>query len=66
MKFKGLLTDRQPLIAAIQERTGLTAVYAGAPSFRYYIGNYTVLRDHNAIYFLYLAYLYYIKSNHLA
>ncbi len=45
MKIKGLLTDRQPLIAAIQEKTGFTAVYAGAPSFRYAIGVYTVLRD---------------------
>lgn len=45
VKIKGLLTDRQQLITAIQEKTGLTAVYAGAPSFRYYIGNYTVLRD---------------------
>lgn len=45
MKIKGLLTDRQPLIAVIQEKTGLTAFYAGAPSFRYHIGNYTVLRD---------------------
>lgn len=45
MKIKGLLTDRQPLIKALERETGETAVYSGAPSFRYRVGNYTVLRD---------------------
>ena len=43
--FKGLLTDRQPLIRALEEVTGLAADYSGAPSFRYRVGEYTVLRD---------------------
>lgn len=45
MKIKGLLTDRQPLIEQLSKETGMPAVYAGAPSFRYSIGDYTVLRD---------------------
>lgn len=45
VKFKGLLTDRQPLIGALEQETASTAVYQGAPSFRYVIGDYTVLRD---------------------
>ena len=45
MKFKGLLTDRQALISALEEETANAAVYSGAPSFRYSIGDYTVLRD---------------------
>lgn len=45
MKYKGLLTDRQPLISALEEETATAAVYSGAPSFRYSIGAYTVLRD---------------------
>ena len=45
MIFKGLLTDRQPLIRALEEVTGLAADYSGAPSFRYRVGDYTVLRD---------------------
>lgn len=45
MKIKGLLTDRQPLIDQLSREMGMPAVYAGAPSFRYSIGDYTVLRD---------------------
>ena len=45
VKFKGLLTDRQPLISALEQETETAAVYSGAPSFRYSIGDYTVLRD---------------------
>lgn len=45
VKFKGLLTDRQPLIRVLEEETATAAVYSGAPSFRYSIGAYTVLRD---------------------
>lgn len=45
MKFKGLLTDRQPLVAALEQETETAAAYSGAPSFRYVIGDYTVLRD---------------------
>ena len=45
MKFKGLLTDRRALISALEEETANAAVYSGAPSFRYSIGDYTVLRD---------------------
>jgi len=45
VKFKGLLTDRRALISALEEETANAAVYSGAPSFRYSIGDYTVLRD---------------------
>ena len=45
MKRKGLLTDRRALIDALESETGLAAAYQGAPSFRYTIGDYTVLRD---------------------
>ena len=45
MRFKGLLTDRQPLISALEQETETAAIYSGAPSFRYSIGDYTVLRD---------------------
>lgn len=45
MKIKGLLTDRQPLIRALEQETGAAAIYSGAPSFRYQVGIYTVLRD---------------------
>lgn len=45
MKRKGLLTDRRALIAALEQEMGLAAGYQGAPSFRYVIGDYTVLRD---------------------
>lgn len=45
MKRKGLLTDRQMLISALERETGLTAAYQGAPSFRYIVGDYTILRD---------------------
>lgn len=47
VKYQGLLTDRKPLIAALEHETGITAAYSGAPSFRYVIGDYTVLRDGN-------------------
>ena len=45
MIFKGLLTDRNELVKALEKMTGETATYSGAPSFRYQIGIYTVLRD---------------------
>lgn len=45
MKIRGLLTDRQPLIAALERETGQAAAYSGMPTFRYQIGPYTVLRD---------------------
>ena len=45
MKRKGLLTDRRALIAALEQEMGLAAAYQGAPSFRYVIGDYTVLRN---------------------
>jgi len=45
VKRKGLLTDRRALIAALEQEMGLAAAYQGAPSFRYVIGDYTVLRD---------------------
>lgn len=45
MKIRGLLTDRQPLVAALERETGQTAAYSGMPTFRYQIGPYTVLRD---------------------
>lgn len=45
LKIRGLLTDRQPLIEALEQETGLAAVYSGMPTFRYQVGPYTVLRD---------------------
>ena len=45
MKIRGLLTDRKPLIAALERETGIKAIYCGAPSFRYQVGDYAVLRD---------------------
>lgn len=45
MKFKGLLTDRQPLVTALEREMGTIAAYSGAPTFRYSVGAYTVLRD---------------------
>ena len=45
MKRQGLLTDRQVLIRWLERETGIKANYSGAPSFRYCIGPYTVLRD---------------------
>ena len=45
MRIKGLLPDRKPLIAALERETGKTAVYCGAPTFRYQVGDCTVLRD---------------------
>ena len=45
MIIKGLLTDRQPLIEELSREMGVPAVYAGAPTFRYSVGDYTVLRD---------------------
>lgn len=45
LKIRGLLTDRQPLVAALERETGQTAAYSGMPTFRYQVGPYTVLRD---------------------
>ena len=45
MKRKGVLTDRWALISTLEREIGSTAAYQGAPSFRYVIGDYTVLRD---------------------
>ncbi len=45
MRLRGLLTDRRQLVMALQAETGFTAEYKGAPSFRYQIGDYKVLRD---------------------
>jgi hypothetical protein len=45
VRIKGLLPDRKPLIAALERETGKTAVYCGAPTFRYQVGDCTVLRD---------------------
>ena len=45
MRIKGLLKDRQPLIKQLSQETGIMAEYEGAPSFKYRIGPYTVLRD---------------------
>ena len=42
---RGMLTDRQALVSVLERETGITAVYTGAPSFRYIIGDYIVLRD---------------------
>ena len=47
MKIRGTLEDKKPLIKALEEETGMTAVYSGIPSFRYQIGPYTILRDGN-------------------
>ena len=45
MKRQGLLTDRMPLIEALERETGQKAVYCGAPSFKYTVGSNTVYRD---------------------
>ena len=45
MIWKGLLQDRKVLIAALEKELGVRAVYGGAPSFRYFVGPYTVLRE---------------------
>lgn len=45
LRIQGLLTDRRPLIEALESETGKAAGYSGAPSFRYQVGGYTVLRD---------------------
>lgn len=45
LKIRGLLTDRQPLVAALERETGQTAAYSGMPTFRYQVGPYTILRD---------------------
>lgn len=47
MKIRGLLTDRQPLVAALERETGQTAAYSGMPTFRYTVGPYTVDRGGN-------------------
>lgn len=45
MLRKGLLTDRKKLICRLEQETGFKAVYAGAPTFRYSVGPYTIFRD---------------------
>ena len=45
MIYKGLLTERMPLISALEKETGFAAEYKGAPGFKYIIGPHTVLRD---------------------
>lgn len=45
MRWKGLLQDRKVLIAALEKELGERAAYGGAPSFRYFVGPYTVLRE---------------------
>lgn len=45
LRIQGLLTDRSPLIEELKRQTGQTVEYSGAPTFRYRVGDYTVLRD---------------------
>lgn len=45
MKVQGLLTDRKKLVEALERETGQEANYCGAPSFKYTVGDHTVLRD---------------------
>ena len=45
MKRKCLLSNRQDLIRFLEQEIGTISVYTGAPSFRYYVGDYSVLRD---------------------
>ena len=45
MKVQGLLTDRKKLVEALERETGQEAVYCGAPSFKYKVGDHTVLRN---------------------
>lgn len=45
MKAKYLLKDRTHIIEALSQMLDTTAVYCGAPSFKYVIGDYTILRD---------------------
>ena len=42
---KGLLTDKQKLIQALEREIGERATYNGAPTFSYKVGACTVLRD---------------------
>ena len=45
MIIKTRTTDREALIAFLEETTGKKAEYFGAPTFKYRIGGYTVLRN---------------------
>lgn len=45
MRVQGLLTDRKKLVEALERETNQTAIYCGAPSFKYTVSSHTVLRD---------------------
>ena len=45
MILRGMLRDRMPLVEQLMKEQGKPAVYSGAPSFRYTVGDYVVLRD---------------------
>ena len=45
MNMKTQVTDRRILIEALSEHLGVSAEYAGAPTFAYRVGNITVERD---------------------
>lgn len=45
MKVQGILTDRKKLVEVLEQESEKKAVYCGAPSFKYTVGNHTVLRD---------------------
>ncbi|MGN1024509.1 MAG: hypothetical protein ACI4OJ_13470 [Lachnospiraceae bacterium] len=45
MELLTTITDRAAIVRFLEESTGLFADYAGAPTFNYRIGDYTVLRN---------------------
>lgn len=45
MKFRSTGTDRKPLIEELEKATGMKRTYMGPPTFRYEVGEYTILRD---------------------
>lgn len=45
MELLTTIKDRAALVRFLEESTGLNADYAGAPTFQYRIGDYTVLRN---------------------
>lgn len=45
MELQTTITDRAAIVRFLEDGTGLQADYAGAPTFNYSVGDYTVLRN---------------------
>ena len=45
MELITTITDRAAIVRFLEDSTGLLADYAGAPTFNYSVGDYTVLRN---------------------